>query len=115
MITMVKNQKPPTENYCICTWRALKKILCLDPWILDLKKRNFVAESKGVLVKFTINKSEEGEKAMREFAELGRYVPHVPYYEKKDEIPYERIRSMKRIKILSEVVGSEYVNNMGNL
>ena len=101
---MVKDQKPPTENYCICAWRALK-ILCLDPKILDIKKRNFVVESKGVQVKFTINKSEKGEKAMREFADLSG---------KHDKIPYELIK-LKRLKILSEVVDMEYVNKMGNL
>jgi hypothetical protein len=43
---------------------------------------------------------------MREFAELTL---------KKDMIPYERIRNMKRLKILSEVVDLEYVDKMGNL
>jgi hypothetical protein len=42
---------------------------------------------------------------MREFAKLT---------EKKVKIPFDKIR-MKRLKILSEVVDSEYVNKMGNL
>ena len=102
---MEKNQKPPTENHCICTWRALKKILCLDPLILDLKKRKFVIYSKGLEVKFTINKSEKGEKSMREFADLTG---------KHEKIPYDLIK-LKKLKILSEVVDLEYVNNMGNI
>ena len=70
MIIIENDQMPPAENYCICTWRALKKILCPDPKELDLKKRSFVVDSNGVLVNFIINKSEKGEKAMREYAEL---------------------------------------------
>ena len=98
---MENDQKPPTENYCICTWRALKKILCPNPEELDLKKRSFFVNSNGVLVKFIINKSEKGEKAMREYAELTA---------KFGKIPYELIK-MKRLKILSKVVHSEYVNS----
>ena len=56
-------------------------------------------------MKFIINKSEKGEKAMREYAELTA---------KFGKIPYELIK-MKRLKILSKVVHSEYVNKMGNL
>ena len=76
---MENDQKPLTENYCICTWRALKKILCPDPEELDLKKRSFVVDSNGVLVKFKINKSEKGEKAMKEYAELTAKFEKIPY------------------------------------
>ena len=62
-------------------------------------------DSYGVLVKFTINKDEKGERVMREFAKLSQN------YAKTDRDKYK----LKRIEILSEVVDFEYVNKMGNL
>ena len=56
-------------------------------------------------MKFTIDKSEKGEKVMRAFAELTA---------KYDKIPYDLIK-MRRLKILSRVVDSKYVIKMGNL
>ena len=67
---MEKDQKPPSENYCICTWRALKRIVCPDIISLNLAKRSFLVDSNGVQVKFIIGKDDEAEQVMREFAKL---------------------------------------------
>ena len=76
-----------------------------NPEKLDLKRRSFMIDSYGVLVKFTINKDAKGEKAMREFAYLSQN------YAKTDRDKYK----LKRMEILSEVVDYSYVNKMGNL
>ena len=94
----------PQENHCICRWRVYK-LFNPNPEKLDLKKRSFMIDSYGVLVKFTINKDEKGERVMREFAQLSQN------YAKTDRDKYK----LKRIEILSEVVDFEYVNKMGNL
>jgi hypothetical protein len=92
------------ENYCVCRWRAYQ-LFNPNAEKLDLKKRSFTINSYGVLVKFTINKDEKGEKVMREFAELSQN------YDKTDRDKYK----LRRLEILSEVVDCKYVNKMGNL
>ena len=62
-------------------------------------------DSYGVLVKFTIDKNTNGEKVMREFAELSQ---------RKEKTELDKMK-MRRLEILSEVVDCEYVNKMGNL
>ena len=72
---------------------------------LDLKKRSFMIDSHGVLVKFTIDKNPNGEKVMREFAELSQ---------SNEKTDLEKMK-MRRLEIFSEVVDFRYVNKMGNL
>ena len=76
-----------------------------NPEKLDIKKRSFMIDSYGVLVKFTIDKYEKEERAIREFAKLSQNS------DKTDRDKYK----LKRIEIFSEVVDYTYVNKMGNL
>ena len=61
--------------------------------------------SYGVLVKFTIDKNPNGEKVMREFADISQ---------RKEKTALDKMK-MRRLEILSEVVDCKYVNKMGNL
>ena len=94
----------PQVNHCICRWR-IYKLLNPNPEKLDIKKRSFMIDSYGVLVKFTINKNAKGERVMREFAKLTQN------YDKTDRDKYK----LKRMELLSEAVDYTYVNKMGNL
>jgi hypothetical protein len=94
----------PQVNNCICRWRVYK-MLNPNPEKLDIKKRSFMIDSYGVLVKLTINKNAKGERVMREFAKLSQN------YDKTDRDKYK----LKRIELLSEAVDYTYVNKMGNL
>jgi hypothetical protein len=62
-------------------------------------------DSYGVLVKFTIDKNTNGEKVMREFADISQ---------RKEKTALDKMK-MRRLEILSEVVDYTYVNKMGNL
>ena len=62
-------------------------------------------DSYGVLVKFTIDKNTNGEKVMREFADISQ---------RKDKTDRDKYK-LKRIELLSEAVDYTYVNKMGNL
>ena len=76
-----------------------------NPEKLDLKRRSFMIDSYGVLVKFTIDKDAPGERVMREFAELSQNY---------DKTELEKMQ-MQRLEIISEIVDYRYVNKMGNL
>ena len=62
-------------------------------------------DSNGVLVKFTIDKNTNGEKVMREFADISQ---------RKEKTALDKMK-MRRLEILSEAVDYTYVNKMGNL
>ena len=94
----------PQVNHCICRWRVYQ-MLNPNPEKLDIKKRSFMIDSYGVLVKFTIDKNTNGEKVMREFADISQ---------RKDKTDRDKYK-LKRIDLLSEVVDYTYVNKMGNL
>ena len=94
----------PQVNNCICRWRVYK-MLNPNPEKLDIKKRSFMIDSYGVLVKFTIDKNTNGEKVMREFADISQ---------RKDKTDRDKYK-LKRIELLSEAVDYTYVNKMGNL
>ncbi len=62
-------------------------------------------DSYGVLVKFTIDKNANGERVLREFANISQ---------RNDKTAQDKMK-MRRLEILSEVVDYTYVNKMENL
>lgn len=101
------NEQDPSsqqDNYCICKWRVYQ-LFNPNEQKLDLMKRSFTINSNGVLVKFTIDKFEQGEIIMRKFAQIS---------EKYDKTVYDMAR-MKGLGIISDIIDFRYVNKMGNI
>ena len=103
----------PQVNHCICRWRVYK-LFNPNAEKLNLKKRSFMIDSYGVLVKFTIDKNTNGEKVMREFADISQRKQRSCRAYRTDKTDRDKYK-LKRMELLSEAVDYTYVNKMGNL